>query len=367
MSIQLSGLGTAVPDNTIDQTEALELAHAVLQPDADKARLLKPLYRRSGVKNRHICVPSQTALDWIDEYPAESNNGGAASLGGTTRTRMQLYEEHAPQLALAASTAALQQSDFAPESISHVVTVSCTGFCAPGVDTRLIHELNLKPYAERIHVGFMGCHGAINGIRTARAIAAQSESHRVLLCAVELCSLHYCFEWVPDRLVSNAIFADGAAAAVVADSQSRNSCCEIIATGSYIFPQTADAMSWRLGNHGFEMSLDARVPDLIGTSLKPWVSRWLAKQGLTPQDVAHWAVHPGGPRIVSAVAEALDLPATATESSRAILSQYGNMSSPTVLFILEKLLQERAEGSCVMIAFGPGLVAEATLLRFTAP
>lgn len=364
MSTHIAGLGTAVPSHTIDQKQALELAYAVLRPDARNARLLKPLYRRSGVQNRHICVPSKTALEWMKDYPANAKDDQPKSHGATTRTRMALYEEHAPPLAIEAAKEALKNADFSSGSITHIVTVSCTGFCAPGVDARLIHGLELSAETQRIHVGFMGCHGAINGIRVAQSLASLDSTHRVLLCAVELCSLHYCFDWVPDRLVSNAIFADGAAALALSAMESATVGCKVVATGSHLFPGTDEAMSWRLGNHGFEMALDAKVPDLIGCSLKPWLTNWLVGQGVEPGEVAHWAIHPGGPRIVSAVAEALDLPPEATAVSRDVLSRYGNMSSPTVLFILNELHRNKVGGPCVMIAFGPGLVAEVTLLWF---
>ena len=120
-------------------------------------------------------------------------------------------------------------------------------------------------------------------------------------------------------------------------------------------------MTWRLSNHGFEMSLSPRVPDAIATKLKPWLAAWLADAGLAVEDVQHWAIHPGGPRILSAVAEALELPADALATSRQILANYGNMSSPTVLFILNRMREENARGPCVVLGFGPGLVAEAAL------
>ena len=121
-------------------------------------------------------------------------------------------------------------------------------------------------------------------------------------------------------------------------------------------------MTWRLGDHGFEMSLSTTVPDLIATSLRSWLSTWLGRQGFGLDDIAHWAIHPGGPRIVSAVAEALELPTEATDASRGILADYGNMSSPTILFIMDRLQQQGASGPCLMIAFGPGLAAELALV-----
>ena len=172
MSFEIGAIGTAVPCHTINQTEALELADAVLRPDAGKARLLGPLYRRAGVDNRHICVPYQTALAWATHPPVPTAIGEPVEGGAATQVRMQLYEEHAPPLAFEAARSALKRSDVAPASITHLVTVSCTGFSAPGVDAALIRQLGLPATTQRVHVGFMGCHGAINGLRVPAGLAA---------------------------------------------------------------------------------------------------------------------------------------------------------------------------------------------------
>jgi alpha-pyrone synthase len=265
--------------------------------------------------------------------------------------------------------------------ITHLVTVSCTGFFSPGLELILLDTLGLRPTVERVNVGFMGCHGAINGLRVARALALSNPRNRVLLCAVELCSLHYAFAWDPDRVVGNAVFADGAAALVLAagapgddlarrETVSPNTAApnaaapiSIAATGSCLIPNSADAMSWTIGDHGFEMFLSTRVPDLIQAHLRPWFDEWLAENGLRVEDIGSWALHPGGPRIVSAVEQCLGLPESASAASREVLATYGNMSSPTILFVLDRLRQDGARMPCVALGFGPGLAAEAALFR----
>ncbi len=240
------------------------------------------------------------------------------------------------------------------------MTVSCTGFAAPGFDLGLIQSLELRPTVERTHVGFMGCHGALNGLRVARAYADADPAARVLLCAMELCSIHYHYAWNPKRLVGNALFADGAAA-LVGMAGAADWCAS--AAGSCLFPRSAHAMTWSIGDHGFDMTLSAKVPGLIADNLRPWLEQWLRGLGLVIADVGSWAVHPGGPRIVSAVESALDIGGTQTQVSREVLAQFGNMSSPTVLFILQRLREAGAPRPCVAIGFGPGLVAEAALFR----
>src|SRR5205807_1380827 len=143
--------------------------------------------------------------------------------------------------------------------ITHIITVTCTGFEAPGTDVALLAGLGLRPTTQRLQIGFMGCHGAINGLRAAQAITAADARARVLLCAVELCSLHYRFNWEPERLVANALFADGAAAIVAGGEvdSPQGEPWRLKATGSCLIPNSQDAMSWRIGDHGFEMTLDA--------------------------------------------------------------------------------------------------------------
>jgi predicted naringenin-chalcone synthase len=175
-----------------------------------------------------------------------------------------------------------------------------------------------------------------------------------------LCSLHFCSYWEPSRFVGNAIFADGAAALVGGRSDAAEE-WRVAACGSSLIPDSTDAMSWIIGDYGFEMVLSPRVPELIQNNLRPWLEAWLGQNRLTIQDVASWAIHPGGPRILRAVEDSLKLDRAATAVSRAVLSECGNMSSPTVLFILDRLRRADAPRPCVALGFGPGLVAEATL------
>jgi predicted naringenin-chalcone synthase len=205
----------------------------------------------------------------------------------------------------------------------------------------------------------MGCHAAINGLRIADAIVRAS-STRVLLCAVELCSLHFQYAPEPGQAVANALFADGAAAAVLgpgADAPLR-----IDSFSSRLIPGTASDMTWTIGDHGFRMTLSPRVPELLRAHASPWVADWLAARSLSTSDIDAWAVHPGGPRILDAVASSLALPSTALAVSRATLADHGNMSSPTILFILDRLRREPRRGRTLAMAFGPGLMAEGVLL-----
>lgn len=364
MSFVIRGLGTAVPPHRMSQQEATELAHEVICRTEQQKRLLSVLYRKSGVANRYTALPHRIARNWLPENPAGSVlPADTATLGPTTAERMKFFAQHAPPLALGAARQALEQAGIDGSQISHLVSVSCTGFDAPGIDTVLIQGLNLPPTTQRVQVGFMGCHGAINGLRVAQAITGADPRAKVLLCAVELCSLHYRFQWDQERIIANALFSDGAAAVVgdgIAGREKGN--WSVSATGSCLIPDSQEAMTWRIGDHGFEMTLQARVPDLIHQHLRPWLTEWLAKQGLMLDSVRSWAIHPGGPRILSAVAESLNLPLEATAVSREVLASFGNMSSPTVLFIIKRLREMDAPRPGVALGFGPGMFAEGALL-----
>jgi predicted naringenin-chalcone synthase len=181
---------------------------------------------------------------------------------------------------------------------------------------------------------------------------------------VELCSLHLYYQWDPKRNVANALFADGAAAVAGMPAQAGpRDAWRVAATGSCLIPDSESAMQWRIGDHGFDMMLSPRIPAHIAASLRPWLEGWLKKEGVELRDVKSWAVHPGGPRVLDAVGESLELPADALADSRAVLASCGNMSSPTVLFILDRLRRRQAPRPCVMLGFGPGMVAEAALVR----
>jgi predicted naringenin-chalcone synthase len=367
MSLAVLAIGTAVPDAVIVQPDALRIARALIRPTTEQDTWLPSMYEGTGIRTRRSSLGAAVLRDAIDGTRYTESvflpTGDPSDRGPTTAQRMDHYAELAPPLGREAALRALADSGVDPRSITHLVTVSCTGFVAPGIDRELIVGLGLAPTVLRTHVGYMGCHGAVNGLRVAGAFAGSDPRARVLLCAVELCTLHYHYQWNPGKIIANALFADGAAALVgVPVTQAPAGAWCVKATGSCLIPESADAMTWTIGDHGFEMTLARRVPSLIAKHLRPWLESWLSGQGLTVEGVRSWAVHPGGPRILQAVEEAVPLPSEALTASRAVFAEFGNMSSPTLLFILERLRCENAPRPCVALGFGPGLVAEAALL-----
>jgi predicted naringenin-chalcone synthase len=363
MSFQIRGLGTALPPGHVTADEGLRVARVIGGPTSRESGFLPAVYEGSGNRRRALVHGRDVIADLFDGTRHSGSpflpSGDPNFPGPSTGVRNAMYAESAPPLAVTASQEALANAAVSPAEVTHVVTVSCTGFVAPGLDFALIRELGLRPTVQRTHVGFMGCHGALNGLRVANAYAAADPAAVVLLVAVELCSLHYHFGDDPEKVVANALFADGAAAVVGAAGAGP---WRVAATGSCLVPDSANAMTWLIGDNGFEMTLAKQVPKRIAESLGPWMTAWLGEHGLTVAEVGSWAVHPGGPKIVEAVEAALGLPRAATAASREVFATHGNMSSPTVLFIVRELIRADAPRPCVMLGFGPGLVAEAVLL-----
>ena len=306
MTLAILGIGTAVPGPFITQTDALNIARALCCRTAEHETWLPSMYHGTGIGSRHICLGADLIRDILEGTRHSGSiflpSGKPDDRGPTTQQRMQFYAESAPPLALAASKNALDQSGLSAAALTHLITVSCTGFLAPGVDVALIRGLGLSPTIQRSHVGYMGCHGAINGLRIASAFTGADPAARVLLCAVELCSVHYHYGWDPQKIVANALFSDGAAAVVgVSVEHSLRECglsdstrgaiappettWRVAASGSCLVPNSTDSMTWSIGNHGFDMTLSKRVPKLIETNLRPWMEDWLRGQGVALADV----------------------------------------------------------------------------------
>lgn len=362
MSFRIAGVGTAVPHEMITQDDAARLAVELAGSSAGQIATVQALYRRAGVRKRHSALITSST----NGRPATQSFFPVAvdadDRGPTTGDRMRCYENVSLALATRAARTALLDSNTAPDEIVHLVTVSCTGFSAPGVDIELIEHLGLNRGVSRTHVGFMGCHGALNGLRVAAALSKASPESKVLLCCVELCSLHHQYAANAQQLVANSLFSDGAAAVVGVKTDSIDVPWRLIDQFSYVLPDTADLMAWRIGDNGFDMRLSPRVPSVIQEMLRPWLCGQLARHALTIDDVEGWAIHPGGPRILTACAESLGLTPACLKPSQQVLADYGNMSSPTVLFILSQLREHGKCLPCVVMAFGPGLTIEAALI-----
>lgn len=360
MSLSILGIGTATPPRQIAQADAAALAASFICGPAP-ARTLAAIYRQTRIRARGSVLleePGDQGYSQTFFAPASQETPS----GPSTAARMQRYAAEAGPLAVRAAQQAVSDATVQAAEITHLVTCSCTGFVSPGVDIELIDNLGLKPTVTRTHIGFMGCHAAFNALRVAHAYAQADQACIPLVVCVELCSLHFQYGPRSDLIVSNSIFADGAAAVVGTGAQACLPHGWILRRQwSHVLPDSTAAMGWTIGDHGFEMQLAATVPATVARHLPGIVDRALAEAGLGRGDVALWAVHPGGPRVLAGVAEALDLPADALAASWDVLADHGNMSSGTILFILERLMRGGNRGPCLALAFGPGLTVELAL------
>ena len=352
--VAILGIGSAVP-RLLPQKVSADLAvdHCA---DVDGHRAwLHRVYDRAGVEGRGSVLRLSDAVDdGADMRAFYVPRKTPEDRGPTTETRMQRYADEAPPLAERASRAAMDDAKIQADAITHLITVSCTGFFAPGVDTALIHRLGLRASVTRTHIGFMGCHAALNALAVAKAFAQSDASARVLVCCVELCTLHFAYGWSPERIVANSLFGDAAMAVVVAQSDD-SALWKIRNSSSRLMPDSAAMMGWLIGNHGFEMTLSPQVPSLVRHSFCDWVDTWAGER------IDHWIIHPGGPKVIASVGEAMNLRDEQLEPSRNVLRRFGNVSSGTVLMILQTLAN--SSGRAAMVAFGPGLMMEGVLLE----
>jgi alkylresorcinol/alkylpyrone synthase len=359
---------TAVPEHSILQSDSATLAQSI-GITRRWCDALPALYKKSGVERRGSVLLQHESGEPELRQSFYAKASDSHPSGPSTAQRMQAYREFAAPLLAKACEQTIEVSGISPQRITHLVTVSCTGFSAPGIDHELIERLGLNPSVQRTHVGFMGCHGLLNGLRVAGAIANSDKNAIVLVGAVELCSIHQQYSEDPQQLVANALFADGAASFLVAATddtdllQPSPRAWNLQSSFSYKIPNTHHMMGWEIGDHGFRMSLSPEVPGIVESVLRDALVGWLAENDRDLSHIDVWAVHPGGPRIIDAVESALSLQPASLSASRSVLRNYGNMSSPTVAFVLNECVRIDSEmETCVVLGFGPGLSVEAMLL-----
>lgn len=360
MTARILSVGTAVPETSLSQDAVRDFFAA--QPGVDRMtrRLIHGAFAAADIDRRHTVIAELAG----PAGPDATFVGPDGTLRApTTSVRNSLYERLAPPLFAQSARAALAEAGVEASAVTHVVTVSCTGLFAPGPDFRLVRDLGLPSGVERYHLGFIGCAAGLPGLRLAARIATAQPEAVVLVACAELCSLHVRAVDDPQQIVAASVFADGAAAAVVTADPARHAGggLELDRFRTALTAEGERDMVWTIGDHGFEMTLSAEVPRIIGREIGQAVREALAGEAMP----AAWAVHPGGRSILDRVQAGLDLPPAALAASRSVLREHGNMSSATILFILRRLLHDEAlaEGDRVAaLAFGPGLTVESALL-----
>jgi len=365
MSSYLCAIGTANPPHRIPQLQIADFMANALELDEGGTRKLRALYRVSGIAYRHTVLPDYARAN--GEFEFFPNTPGLEPFPSVGQ-RMAEYRRHALPLSVQAVRACLEQlPEIEVSSITHLITVSCTGMYAPGLDLELVAALGLPNHVQRTCVNFMGCYAALNGLKLADAFCRATPGARVLVVCTELCTLHFQKSPEDDHLISNALFGDGSAAVLVQGRPAANGpSLALTAFHCDLEPDGHADMAWHINDFGFEMTLSSYVPRMIQQGIGQLTQRLLADLSVQLADIHAFAIHPGGRKILESIEQALGLTAYDNRFAYQVLRDYGNMSSATVLFVLRELLRTLtpadAGAPVLSFAFGPGLTLESMLL-----
>lgn len=385
MTVLMRSLETAVPSTVLKQAEARDVFAAQEGLTRLGTRLVTTCFDAAAIDTRHSAV-AEFSWDLPETEPDFFDSSTGRILNPSTKTRNDLFVREATPLFVDTARRALESADgVAPEDVTHVITVSCTGFFNPGPDYRIVRELGLRPSVQRYHLGFMGCYAAFPALRAAKLFCEADPTAVVLVAIVELCTLHVRSSNNPDTILGASLFADGAAAAVVTarDLPLTRPALSLDAFETTLTPVGEETMAWNIGDQGFEMVLGSYVPHIIDDHITGALAPLLAADpvlaGRPYHGIEHWAIHPGGRSIVDKVVTRLGLSEAQAVPARETLREFGNMSSATIMFVLERILGlPRAAGGadddggpgaervCAM-AFGPGLSVETALLTRVHP
>ncbi len=361
-------IGTSVPAGSYTQEQALSFMKSVPgYTDEDRA-FLERIYASNAINTRHSVIE-----DW-ERDPAEFSFFSPSEdmlPEPTLKQRNDVFAGEAHLLATEASRDAFARCDgVEPGDITHVITVSCTGFTAPGLDYQVIRALDLSPKVDRFHVGFMGCFAAYPALKMADSFVRNNPDARVLVICLELCSLHFQFKQDRETMIANSLFADGAAAAIVGAADTEEdpgTGYRIEGFASELLGDSESAMAWTVGDTAFDMKLSVYVPKIVQKNIEGIVERLSESVSQSRDDIDAWAIHPGGRAVLDRVCRGLGLNEEELWASFDILRDYGNMSSPTILFVLKHMLEDESRGvkpgeSMFSAAFGPGLTVESAFL-----
>ena len=363
----ITSIGTATPPHKLSQSAIADFMVNAMQLGADDARKLRVLFRASGIETRYSVLEDYGKTH---DFHFFENTAGLEPFPSTKR-RLELYQRHALALSMEAAIRCLGAvPDFRKDAITHLIVVSCTGMYAPGLDIDLVKALGLNSSIERTSINFMGCYAAFNALKLAAAFCSLRTDSKVLILCTELCSIHFQKENTEDNMLANALFGDGAAATLV-ESRPRQGInlmleefhCELATEGEH-------DMTWTVGDLGFEMRLSSYVPEVVGTGIRNLTRSLLAKINKDSSGIDHYAIHPGGKKILETIEKELCLTREHNALAYEVLRKYGNMSSPTVLFVLQEILntlRKEDDGKRILsFAFGPGLTLESTVMKITA-
>jgi predicted naringenin-chalcone synthase len=359
----LLDITVSLPPYKVEQYKAAEGLKKRMGSKPSVSRLIEAASFYSGIENRYVVIPDAEAGSLKKFY---SINGTFVSPG--TAVRMKEYEKWSAVLAKEAVSEILINNNLDAEKINRLITISCTGFSAPGLDYEIIREFNIPLSVKRTNIGFMGCAASLIGLNSvyeAENVPGEAEVN-TLLISLELCSVHLQSEPSRDNIMANMIFADGCAAALFSNSNKYKGKLKISSTHSLLFEDSSKYMGWKIGDYGFEMILSPDLPKIIMNKAIPKLKEIICSIGLESAEINHWALHPGGRAILDAFQNCLGLPDEKMIHSRNVLKNFGNMSSASILFVLKEIMDQAdivKDDIICAVAFGPGLTMEVVFLK----
>lgn len=359
MNPQILSIGTAVPSNKFTQKQLCEFMQPKDSNQRKERLIFQKIFGFSGIETRHTIV---------NHFGSEGDEGlySEAAFPSISK-RMEVFQKNALSLSKNAVDECINAFSFDKRKITHVITFSCTGMYAPGLDVELVHKLDLCSSVERTSINFMGCYAAFNALKSAYHITRSEPDSNVLIVGVELCSLHYVNENTEEQITAKAIFSDGAAAALIsANEDFKGPSLELKKFYSEFAFNAREHMTWSIGDYAFNLRLSSYVPDAIRNGIGEMSEKLFAKTGLSKNDISFYAIHPGGIKILQACEDALNITPRDNAISYDVLKNFGNMSSVTVLFVLKEYLKkitaEDSSKNILSCAFGPGLTMESMIL-----
>lgn len=371
MPVYIQNIATAVPEHFYKQDFLRERMKEYLSEDKATRRIIHSIYSRSGIDKRHSVINDFRSNGNARFYFQQDGSLSSPSTG----KRNELYAEYAKPLYVeVARKLVTQNKKVSTDDITHVITVSCTGFFAPEPAYEIVKQLGLSPATQRYHLGFMGCFAAFPALKMARSFCEAQPDAKVMVVCLELCSLHFQDSEQTDNLISGSVFADGAAGTIVSSDRPIQNSYRLDGFATTIAEQSENDMAWTIGDTGFDMVLSTYVPDIIEANLLDSLQPLLNAYKKEIPEINHWAIHPGGRSILDKIESTLSLEHGHLEASRKVLAEYGNMSSATILFVLQELLKKEnkngndgGEETTLAMAFGPGLTIESCLLTKQSP
>ncbi len=347
-------IGTALPANCHPQNEILHFMQKAYKLDNTEARKLAFLYRHSNIKQRYSVIEDFSNPDEQWAFVQVNGHGNP-----TLNDRMKIFHQHALTLSVNAINNCINNVLDARQ-ITHLITVSCTGMSAPGLDLEVAEALDLSPNIFRTSVNFMGCYAAIHALKIAKMICDSTTDANVVIVCTEICTIHFQQEYTLDNAASSLLFADGSAAVLVSNSIASSKYLKLKNFYSEVAYKGKKDMSWQLSNDGFLMTLSAYIPQLIKEDINCFVQKALHAADIKQEEITHWCIHPGGKKILEVIQTKLGLSDQHLSYSKDVLSEFGNMSSSTILFILKQMLEELngSPANVFGVAFGPGLTME---------